>query len=295
MGQWLMPFLAIVTHEIRFLWASWLVRLWLIGTALLAFLTTAGNWGQMSSALLVASLLFSYLVFPWFLVVFMLGISPVTGTRLDALADGILSRPVTRHEYLLAAWVARVLVVLGVFLVVMIPATVIVVAAKRPVPADDVTWYGVIAALGVVSLVLTFLVSVSFLAGTLLRKPLFAVVILTFVWFPISMVMHTFSLEEFSPISLSQALPTLLRTPWKEDALADASRTNAQDLQAISDLGNSFISALTGGAPVKQRPAGFFERGDYKDFALTRVILGYGIPTLAVLGLTLFLFSRRDL
>ena len=42
-----------------------------------------------------------------------LGISPVTGARLDALADGILSRPVTRYEYLLASWLARVLVVLA--------------------------------------------------------------------------------------------------------------------------------------------------------------------------------------
>jgi hypothetical protein len=65
-------------------------------------------------------LLFPYLVFPWFLVVMVLGISPVTGSRLDSLSDGILSRPITRYEYLLAAWAARVTAVLAVYLVLKV-------------------------------------------------------------------------------------------------------------------------------------------------------------------------------
>src|SRR6056297_1560379 len=106
-GTWLMPTLAILGHEWRELWSSWLVRLWLIGTGLLAFLTVVTGWSNQPTAPLIAGLLFSYLIFPWFLVVIMLGITPVTGTRLDALADGILCRPVTRFEYLFAAWAAR--------------------------------------------------------------------------------------------------------------------------------------------------------------------------------------------
>ena len=61
------------------------------------------------------------------------------------------------------------------------------------------TCYGVVASLIVVSLVLTFLVTLAFFAGTLLRNALLAAVLLVFVWFPVNLVLHTFSLEEFSP------------------------------------------------------------------------------------------------
>jgi hypothetical protein len=122
-----MPTLAIMGHELRVLAKSWLVRLWLIVAALSTFLTTAGNWITMESALLIAWLQIPFLVFPWFLVVIMLGISPVTGVRLDALADGILSRPVTRHEFLLAAWLARLVSVLAVYLLVSVPAILLIV------------------------------------------------------------------------------------------------------------------------------------------------------------------------
>jgi hypothetical protein len=52
----------------------------------------------MPSSVLIALILSPYLIFPWCLIVMALGISPVTGSRLDALSDGILSRPVNRHE-----------------------------------------------------------------------------------------------------------------------------------------------------------------------------------------------------
>ena len=62
----------------------------------------------------------------------LLGISPVTGSRLDALADGILSRPITRYEYLLASWAARVVTVLAVFFLVITPCVLLATFAKRP-------------------------------------------------------------------------------------------------------------------------------------------------------------------
>ena len=291
-----MPTLAILTHELSELVSSWLVRLWLIAAVIATFFVVAGNWTRMQSAPLIASVLFSYLVFPWFLVVIVLGISPVTGARCDALADGILSRPVTRYEYLFAAWLARVLVVLTVFLVATVPAILLIVFAQRPVAADGVTFYGIVAALCVVSLVLAFLVTLAFFVGTLLRNALLAAVLLVFVWFPVNLMLHTFSLEEFSPISLSQALPTLLRTAWSTDKLATESRANPEDVAALMRQTNQFLSVLSGTATPASEPKGsFFEQGSYQDFSVLRVLLGYGLPTLAGLGLSMLFFCWRDL
>lgn len=292
-----MPLTAIFRHEMRSLWASWLVRLWLAGSALLTLLVLTANWGQLQNPLLVGSILFPYLVFPWFLVVIVLGVAPVTGARAEALADGILSRPITRYEYLLASWAARVATVLGVFLVVSGPAVALAVLAKRPVPNDPVTLYGVIASLGLVGLVLTFLVSLGFLLGTLLRGAVVAMVVLVFVWYPINLILNTFALAEFSPISLNQALPTLLRQPWREDEGGSARAARPADEEAVAEQAAQFLDVLSGRAPApppKKKP-GFFDRDEFRDFSLMRVVLGYGIPTLASLGLAAAWFNRRDL
>jgi len=267
------------------------VRLWLLASGVLTLLLMASNWANFQSATLIASLLVPYLVFPWFLVVIVLGVAPVTGARAEALADGILSRPVARHEYLLAAWAARVVTVLSVYLVVIVPAVLLIAFAERPVREDTLTVYGVVGALGVVAVVQTFLVSLGFLLGTLFRSSFLALVVLLFVWFPASLILTTFKLAEFSPIALNQALPTLLRQSWSPDEKQAAA--NDADLEALSE---QFLSVLSG---KSQRPPArspdFFDREGYENVSLLWVLLGYGLPTLLTVGLATLSFSRRDL
>jgi hypothetical protein len=295
-GTAMMPFLAILRHELRTLSGSWLVRLWLGASLLWTLLTMAASWEGLDKAPLIAVMLAPYLVFPWFIVVMLLGLSPVTGSRLEALADGILSRPVTRYEYLLAAWSARVVTVLSVFLVVAIPAVCLVAFAERPGHSEDVTFYGVTAAVFVVSLVLTFLVSLGFFVGTLLRSPLLAAVLLVFFWMPINVVLHQFSLEEFSPLSLTQALPKLLQTSWSTTETEQDEMT-AEDLEAAAIQAAQSLLAFTGAQQQNSQDDGFFERGRerYEDFSLLRVMFGYGLPTLASIGLAVLCFCWRDL
>lgn len=291
-----MPTTALFRHDLRTLSGSWLVRLWLAATAILTLFLLTANWGQFQTATLIASMLFPYLVFPWFLVAVVLGVAPVSGAQADALADGFLSRPVTRYEYLIAAWAARVFTVVGIFLLVIVPAIVLVVFANRPVAEETVTLYGILGSLIVVSLVLTLLVSLGFLLGTLLRRPLLAVVVLIFVWFPINMILHTFSLEEFSPISLNQAIPTLLRQPWNETEVESQNPLGDHDAEMVARQAAYVMNFLSGEpAPPPPSKDGFFEQNNYDDFSLGRVLLGYGIPTLAAVALALLSFCSRDL
>ena len=90
--------------------------------------------------------------------------------------------------------------------------------ANRPAAEDHVTLYGVAASLAVVGLVLTLQVSLAFLAGTVLRRPLLAIVVLLACWYPVNEILDVFSLESLSPITLNRALPFLLRQPWRPEA-----------------------------------------------------------------------------
>ncbi len=296
LGTRMMPYFAILQHDMKALWGSRLVRLWLAATAVLTLMLALANWSKFQNAPLIASLLFPYLVFPWFFVVVVLGVGPVSGSRAEALADGILSRPVSRSGYLIAAWFARVLLVWSAYLVVVVPVILLVTLAKRPVPEDTVTVYGIVTSLCVVGLVLTFLVSLGFLMGTLLRKPLLAVVVLIFVWYPISVILSVFSLEEFSPISLCQALPTQLRQPWRQvEGSAKVNTTNNLDMNAFSSLSN-FFSVLSPTEPQpKTAKPDFFESKKFANFSLLRVTLGYGLPTLIAVILATLSFYWRDL
>jgi ABC-type transport system involved in multi-copper enzyme maturation permease subunit len=294
-GRRMMPFLAIFQHDLRTLWASWLVRLWLAATAVLTLMLTAANWAQFRDATLIASLLFPYLVFPWFFVVVVLGVSPVSGARAEVLADGILSRPVSRYEYLLAAWLARVLLVWSVFLVVTVPAIALVVLARRPVAQDTVTVFGIVSALAVVALVLSCLVSLGFLMGTLLRKPLPAALVLVFLWYPLGLVLNAFSLEELSPISLSRAMCTQLRQPWGQSAAPVKSSASAEETTAFARQMDHFLNVFSSApAPPPAKPD-FFEAAEFQDFSLCRVFLGYGLPTLIAIALATLVFQWRDL
>lgn len=292
LGERMLPFLAIFRHDLRILLGSWLVRIWLAAAALLTLLTVMSTWPQLKTAPMIASFLFPWLVFPWFVVVMVLGVNPITGSRTEALADGFLSRPIARNEYLLAIWAARLTVVLGVYLLVTVPAVCVAMLAKRAVPADRVTLYGVIASMSVVALVLVLQVSLSFLMGTLLRKALLAVVVLLFVWYPVNMVLHAFKLEAFSPIRLSQTLPTLLRQSWREGDADVSVQFDAEEFKrGVAGLANMF----SGGVEEAPPRAGFFEQDDLREFSLTKVLLGYGIPTLVAVGLAMLSFWRRDL
>ena len=57
-GMKMMPYLAILEHDLRALWASRLVRLWLTAAAVLTLFLAASNWSQFQDATLIASLLF---------------------------------------------------------------------------------------------------------------------------------------------------------------------------------------------------------------------------------------------
>jgi hypothetical protein len=295
-GMRTMPYLAILGYDLRALWSSRLVRLWLAASAVLTLLLMAGNWSRFQDATLIASLLVPYLVFPWFFVVVVLGVAPVSGARVEVLADGILSRPVSRYEYVLAAWSARVLLVWAVYLVVTVPAIALVTLAERPVAEDTVTIFGIISALAVVGLVLTFLVSLGFLMGTLLQKPLLAAVVLVFAWYPIGLVLNTFSLEEFSPISLSRAMSTQLRQSWRGTTVDSAGSVDAEQPGAIARQLDHFLNVFSDAqpSPPATKPD-FLEGGAFDDFSLLHVLLGYGLPTLLAVFLTVLFFHWRDL
>jgi ABC-type Na+ transport system ATPase subunit NatA len=179
-------------------------------------------------------------------------------------------------------------------LVVLVPAILLITLADRPVADDSVTLYGVVVTLGVVGLVLTLIVSLGFLAGTVLAKPILAAVVLIFVWYPVNLLLSEFSLEELSPISLNQASTTLLRSDWQGNKDSASAAANSREAEAMARQLTGFLGMLSGSAAQQPQP-GFFNSDKFDDVSLGRIVVSYSLPTLAALGLSVICFHRRDL
>jgi len=183
--------------------------------------------------------------------------------------------------------------VLGVSLVVLVPAVLLATLSERPVPDDPVTIHGVCASAAVVGLVLVFQVSFGFLLGTLLRSTPLAMVVLLFVWLPVNFVLDTFSLEMFSPISMNRAMPRLLRQPWSESGADGPTMADAEGLDSGGSWMDQFSAAFS--EPEERPDPDFFKRKGYGDFSLAWVLLGYATATVASIGLATAVFCLRDL
>jgi len=293
-----MPFMAMLRHDCRALCASWLVRAWLIGSAVLTLLIASSNWTASTTPILVSAILFPYLVLPWPLVVMILSVSPVSGARAEMIADGFLSRPITRYEYVLATFVARAAVVLAIYLVVVVPATAISALARRPVMEEPIGFYGAACAIGVVGLVQIFLVAMGFFLGTITRSQWLALAVLLVLWFPVNLILNTFALEEFSPISLSRAMPELLRQTWSAaEKEPDETRVDLSELaRGASSLLSLFGGPEAGGeAREPAQEKGYFETDEFRDTRVGRIVAGYGIPTVIAVLLATVAFCLRDL
>ena len=118
---------------------------------------------------------------------------------------------------------------------------------------------------------------------------------LVFLWYPAGLILSVFSLEEFSPISLSRAISTQLRqTLCTPETRADDSEgeKSAQVLPAgVEDFFRVFSGAPS--QPSATKPD-FFESEKFDDFSLLRVLLGYGVPTVLAVILALLCFCWRD-
>jgi len=259
------------------------------------FLTLLSWWRILPDAILISSLVFPFLVFPWFVVIITLGAAAVGGARLETVADGILSRPITRLEFVFSSWLARAITVLAVFLLAVLPTTLIGVYADRPAPQDQVTLDGVLIAFLVVVVVLWSILSLGFLLGVLFRSGWIAVLLALFVWYPINGLLATFQLEEVSPISLNQGIPVILRQHW----FLEEPKTETQklpDFLALQKQFEEFMRSFTGTPEPPRRHRGFFEDLEsYQDISPVRVFLSYGLTLVALVFGGYLLFYWRDL
>ena len=209
-------FLAILRYDIAQLARSWLVRIWI-----LLLVVPAAFWGVVAAAegeLASETLAFytGFVLAP--LSVFagtFIAVGAIAG-EASVIADSILSRSVTRMEYMSAKIVARLGVMLGIYLGVMLPFSYLIIRYAVP----DTTTGGVIVGLMMVGALLAFLAALGIALSTLMRNTLLAGMILMLaIVFP-GLILQLLGLNWMSSTAVIYELPSTFRgeTPAGDQA-----------------------------------------------------------------------------
>lgn len=167
-------FLAILRYDLGLLLRSWITRIWiplLIAPALF-LVVVAANENELASETLAAYIQ-AVLIPISGLAIAVLGTGAVSGES-GVLADGILSRSVTRTEYISAKIVARLGFAAAVTLAALIPFVYLIGRYAEP----DTSWAGVFVGLVIVLLLLLFLGAIGITLSTMLSNALLSTLIL---------------------------------------------------------------------------------------------------------------------
>lgn len=208
-------FLAILRYDAGQLARSWLVRVWvvLLVAPALFLVVVAANEAELASETLAAYLAAVYAPLSA-IAIAVIAVGAVSG-EAGVVADSILSRSVTRTEYLSAKIVARVGITVAVYVVILVPFAYLVVRYG----VRDTSTGGVVLGLLMVGVLLTFLAALGIALSTVFRNVLMAALILLVGIVFSGAVLQFMGVTWMSATAVINELPTTFRgdTPlWDE-------------------------------------------------------------------------------
>ncbi|MBM3138899.1 MAG: hypothetical protein FJZ92_01485 [Chloroflexi bacterium] len=200
-------FLAILRYDVEQLTRSWVTRVWilLLVVPALFLVAVAANEKELASETMAAYIAAVLAPFSA-LAVAVIASSAVSG-EASIIADSIMSRSVTRTEYISAKIIARMGFTLAVYLAVMIPFAYLIIRYA----AADTSIAGVVAGVLMVALLLAFLAAFGLTMSTLLSNVLMAVLAVLLVIVLSGVVLQFLGLTWMSTTAVIEALPRTFR------------------------------------------------------------------------------------
>jgi ABC-type transport system involved in multi-copper enzyme maturation permease subunit len=207
-------FLAILRYDLGQLSRSWLMRIWVLLLAVPAgFLVVVSATEKELASETLALYLGAVLAPLSALAVAVITSSAVAG-ETATVADSIMSRSVTRSEYLWAKIISRLGVTLLVYGVIAVPFAYLVTRYAT----HDTSLAGVAGGLLMVGALLVFLAALGITLSTVMRNVLVAVLVLLSFVLTSGVVLQFLGLSWMSTTAVIEGLPETFRgrTPGVE-------------------------------------------------------------------------------
>jgi hypothetical protein len=199
-------FLAILRYDLSQLLRSWVSRVWvpLLVAPALFLVVVAASENELASETLAAYI--AAVLMPLSAIAVAVLTAGAISGEAQVIADGILSRSVTRTEFVSAKIVARLGFVLAVYMLVMLPFAYLIVRYG----VHDISYAGLIVGLFTVALLLTFLGALGLTLSTVMTNVMVSVLLLLLVVISSGLLLQFLGLRWMSATAvLAELAPTL--------------------------------------------------------------------------------------
>lgn len=205
-----MAFQALIENDLSSTISSWGVRIWLVLAIFQAVITLPAAMSEAPAAQALADVLGSYPII-WSTFAIVLSASAVS-SEAGVVADSILSKAVTRYEYVLAKLLSRIVIVLGVYLLVALPSAYL---AHR-YGAGKLTTEGILWGIVLIGVNLILITSVAVSFSTLFSWTLVAVMGAWFLWYMAGGIFALLEIQQLSPLHIVESLPDILQGDYAD-------------------------------------------------------------------------------
>ncbi|AKA49043.1 hypothetical protein IX51_07950 [uncultured archaeon] len=207
-GGTLAPFLAIVEADLRSLFSSKITYGWLLAAVFIQVVITLGSRSAGTTSNVVSSGLSDF-VYLWSLVIIGLAASSVS-LEAGELADSIMSKSVTRLDYVCAKFASRIAYTLIGFSVV----TAVLVGLALRLDVSDYSTAGLASSIVLVALALVMLTALGVGLSVAMPSTVTAMVTLLVLWYSMTFFFPVVGLGVLSPGTLVGNLPGIIKGEW---------------------------------------------------------------------------------
>ncbi len=210
-NHWL-PYWAVFQMDIRQTARSWVFRVWFAASLVLgigyllhrAAIHHQAGLLQSTAGLMHQMLQFSLLVGTTLVIVLTAG---TISSERGIVADSVLSRGISRYQYFLGKWHARLITILGSF--VLIAVTVLVTSCF--LLQMDVSIVGSLLAFLLVAAILAIVISCGITISSMCQSTVLAIAILWMALYGVGVGLYVLQYGQLNPARLLRILQALLR------------------------------------------------------------------------------------
>jgi ABC-2 type transport system permease protein len=208
----LLPYLAVFQADIEQTLRSWVYRTWLLFSFLVAFGYLLYRFGAYQEANLIPSVphlmsdLLRWSTWGSITLILLLAAGSIS-SELGTLADSLLSRGISRHQYFLGKWHARLVTVLSTFFalgLLLLAGSVFLLRDQR------VCWSGSLVALVLVAALLGVVITCGVTLSALCRSTLWGVASAWLLLYAVSFLLTFMPASWPAPDRLLASLPDMV-------------------------------------------------------------------------------------
>jgi ABC-2 type transport system permease protein len=218
-NRWL-PYWAVFQADVRQTMSSWVYRVWVLVSVLAALgylLYKVGVYREakiiQSASELISDLLRWTVLGSVTLIIFLTGAS--ISSERGTMADSVLSRGISRYQYFLGKWHARLVAVLGTYLVL----AAVALTAAFLLLHEDLSLFGSLVALGAVAAILATVVTCGVTVSAVSHSSVLAIAVLWVGLYGIGFALSLLPSSYPAPDRVLAGLPAIVRGTFDPTAL----------------------------------------------------------------------------